>query len=161
MSHQWLSPKEMNNVKNLWLQGEQKKLIAEAFTAWSQPRIILKIRTYNLRQLPPSNSWKWLSAVHKAQLIVVANLKPDQHSARPQRMFIPGICDTQPTAPLLTVLVPSSHSHQNDTFKCLLEGNWSTAYLLIFSSYQKLGFFPAHYGKSTGCPFVNKPLLND
>lgn len=79
----------MNDVENPWLQEEQKKLIAEAFTAWWKPRIIPWIRTYNLQQLPTSDRPKWLSAEHRAQLISAMNLELGQHSAT-ARMLLAG-----------------------------------------------------------------------
>lgn len=51
----------MNNVENTWLWEEQKKLIADVFTACWRPRIIPWICTENLQQLPPSDGPKWLS----------------------------------------------------------------------------------------------------
>lgn len=86
----------MNNVENPWLQ-KQKKLIAKAFIAWRKPRIIPRICAYNLQQLPSSDRPKWLSAMHKAQLITAMNLELDQHTATAWKMLILG----QPAAPSL------------------------------------------------------------
>lgn len=106
----------MNNVENPWLWEEQKKLIAEAFTAWWKPRIIPWIRTYNLQQLPPSDGLKWLSAEHTAQLITAMNLELGQHCAPARMMLILGqsVARTEPSLSvagtyLATIYCPVHH----------------------------------------------------
>lgn len=133
----------MNNVENPWLREEQKKLIAEAFPAWWKPRIIPRIRTYNLQQLPPSDRPKWLSAEHKAQLISAMNLELGQHAAT-ARTPLPGPSAAPSLQPwpepslawagpcpayCTIVIITLSKIPQGD--------GWSPVYLLIFSSHEK------------------------
>ena len=136
----------MNNVENPWLWGEQKKLIAEAFTAWWKPRIIPWIRTYNLQQLPPSDRPKWLSAKHKAQLIAAMNLELGQHSAAARGMLVRGPSAAPSLQPRRALtfhgwhfscddILPCSPYCCHNSFEFPLGDGWSMVYLLIFSSY--------------------------
>lgn len=140
----------MNNVENPWLQEEQKKLIAGAFTAWWKPRIIPWIHTYNLQQLTPSDRPKWLSKEHKAQLIAAMNLEPGQHSTMACRMPFSSTCSTQPAArtaaltlrswhlPCYVTKLHSPYYCHNNSLKIPLGDYWSVVYSLLFSSYWKL-----------------------